>query len=48
MDFSAHTTPYILVAYGVSIIAIGALIAWRMARLKKAQREEKARKDSMS
>ena len=44
MDFSAHTTPYILVAFGVSIFAIGALIAWRMARLKKAQADEQATK----
>ena len=45
MDFSAHTTPYILVAYGVSIIAIGALIAWQVMRLKKAEAEEKRAKN---
>ncbi|WP_428409562.1 hypothetical protein [Hyphococcus sp.] len=45
MDFSAHTTPYILAAYAVSVIAIGALVAWRMARLKKAQADEKAAQD---
>ncbi|WP_375207971.1 heme exporter protein CcmD [Hyphococcus sp.] len=44
MDFSAHTTPYILIAYGVSFVAIAGLIVWRMARLKKAQSDEKAAK----
>ncbi len=45
MDFSAHTTPYILTAYAVSIIAIAALIVWRMTQLKKAEQDEKAAKN---
>ncbi len=40
MDFSAHTTPYVLAAYGVSIIAIAALILWRLREFNKAKREE--------
>ena len=45
MDFSAHTTPYILIAYAVSIIAIVALIVWRITQLKKAESDEKTAKD---
>lgn len=45
MDFSAHTTPYILAAYGASIIAIMALIVWRIMRLKKAETADKAGKN---
>ncbi|MCK5748895.1 MAG: heme exporter protein CcmD [Oricola sp.] len=45
MDFSAHTTPYVLTAYAVSIVAIGALIFWRIGELKKALAEEKRLKD---
>ena len=41
MDFSAHTTPYVLTAYAVSILAIAALIAWRIRDLRKALAEEK-------
>lgn len=40
MDFSAHTTPYVLTAYAVSIIALAALIVWRLREFKKAKREE--------
>ncbi len=35
MNFGAHT-PYILIAYAVSIIALAVLIGWRIAALKKA------------
>lgn len=45
MDLSAHTTPYILIAYAVSIVAIIALIIWRITQLKKAESDEKAAKD---
>lgn len=36
MDFAQHT-PYILAAYSVSIVALGALIAARLHGLKKAR-----------
>ena len=45
MDFSAHTTPYVLTAYAVSIVAIGALIFWRIGDLTTALAEEKRLKD---
>ena len=41
IDFSAHTTPYVLTCYAVSIIALGALIVWRMRELRKAEAAEK-------
>lgn len=46
MDFAAHTTPYVLTAYIVSFIAIGALIVWRVVSLKKAQAAEKQSQDA--
>jgi len=39
MEYGAHT-PYILAAYGFSIIAIGALIVLRVRRFKAALRAE--------
>jgi heme exporter protein D len=40
MDFGAHT-PYIFVAYAVSIIAISGLIALRIRRFRTSIRAEK-------
>ncbi|PQA85540.1 heme exporter protein CcmD [Hyphococcus luteus] len=40
MDFSAHTTPYVLTAYAVSLFALAVLIVWRVREFKKAKREE--------
>ena len=45
MDFSAHTTPYVLTAYAASIAAIAALIGWRIRDLRKALAEEKRLQD---
>ncbi len=41
MDFSAHTAPYVVVAYSASILALAALIIWRIRDLRKALNEEK-------
>lgn len=41
IDFSAHTAPYVMTAYAVSIAAIAALIVWRIRDLRKALAEEK-------
>ena len=46
IDFSAHTTPYVLTAYAVSVIALGALVFWRIGSLRKAQAEEKRQKEN--
>ena len=37
--FGLHT-PYILAAYGVSIVVIGILIAMRLSAFKKAEADE--------
>lgn len=41
IDFSAHTTPYVLTSYAVSTIVIAALIVWRIRELRKAENAEK-------
>lgn len=45
MDYGPHT-PFIAAAYGVSIIVIGAMIAFRLYRFRKAMRAEDTRRQS--
>ncbi len=45
MDFGSHT-PYIVVAYGASIVALAGLIAMRLRRFKAAQRGESENREA--